>query len=143
MHCPSKALFCSQSQPKQVEVYRTGIVEGIPVTDIVLDTGCSQTLVRSDLITDEDVLQEEVAIRCAHGNVLKYPLANIQLMIGATKMKVKAGVANNLPVSVLLGTDVPETMNLLQQALQLVKPKRHSTTDVLAVETRAQSRQNE
>ena len=50
--CPSAALFCRLEQPKQVlpanqsgfrpsSVCRSGLVEGIQVDQIVLDTGCS------------------------------------------------------------------------------------------------------
>ena len=58
MRCPGKALFCGGQQKEGkpltgvgggMEVCRTGLVEGTRVTDILLDTGCSRTLVHRDL----------------------------------------------------------------------------------------------
>ena len=44
------------------------IVEGREVADILLDTGCSRTLVRRDLVNEEKMLEgEEVKILCTHG----------------------------------------------------------------------------
>ena len=38
--------------------------------DIVLDTGCSRTMVRQDLVAEEKLLEgEAVTIRCAHGDM--------------------------------------------------------------------------
>ena len=62
MRCPAKALFCRGQQQEGkplagavggMEVYRTGLVEGTRVADILLDTGCSRTLVRQDLVPHE------------------------------------------------------------------------------------------
>ena len=38
-----------------LEVCRTGVVERTPVSDILLDTGCSRTLVRRDLVPTENL----------------------------------------------------------------------------------------
>ena len=44
----------------------------------VLDTGCKRTMVRQDLVPQEKILEGDVAtIRCAHGDTVLYPLANI------------------------------------------------------------------
>ena len=57
--CPSSAMFCkgrtvtkcfSDKYPFQ----HKGVVESQFVNDIVLDTGCSRTLVRSDLVGEEN-----------------------------------------------------------------------------------------
>ena len=61
MRCPAKALFCRGQQQEgkrlgavgAIEVYRTGLVEGTRVADILLDTGCSRTLVHRDLVPRE------------------------------------------------------------------------------------------
>ena len=37
-----------------------------------------------------------------------YPLANVDLVIDGVQLTVEAAVSKSLPVSVLLGTDVPE-----------------------------------
>ena len=66
--CPSAALFCRLEQPKQVlpanqtgfrpsSVCRNGLVEGIQVDQIVLDTGCSRTMVRQDLVPESKIIE--------------------------------------------------------------------------------------
>ena len=58
-------------------------MENNPVIDILLDTGCWRTLVRQELVTGRRMLGTEVlAIRCAHGDIIEYPLARVQMQIG-------------------------------------------------------------
>ena len=51
--CPSRALFCGNSSKEKGGVKNTilrqGLVNGILVDDLLLDTGCSRTIVRRDL----------------------------------------------------------------------------------------------
>ena len=65
------------------------------------------TLVRRDLVPESKRLDGSVAIRCAHGDTVEYPLATVDISIGDQKFTVEAGVADALPASVLLGTGVP------------------------------------
>ena len=93
------------------------------MTDLVLDTGCSQTMVRRDLVPEARKLEgEAVTVRCAHGDTVVYPLADVQLKVAGTHFTVRAAVADCLPVSVLLGTDVPELDNLLHGGKILSSP---------------------
>ena len=83
---------------------------------------------------------EAVAVRCAHGDMTLYPLAEVDMELEGLKMKVTAAVSDRLPVSVLLGTDTPELSRLLRSDL--------ATTHTTAVEealvmTRAQQRVQE
>lgn len=55
MQCPSKALFCGEKLSGAIT--RKGKVEGIEVTDILLDTGCSRTMVRRSLVPEERCLE--------------------------------------------------------------------------------------
>ena len=49
---------------------------------IVLDIGCSQTMVRQDLVPERKVLEGDVVtIRCAHGDTVLYPVAQLDLEI--------------------------------------------------------------
>ena len=115
--CPSYALYCSNRRGRNCTwkpghsrsgcVYRAGAVEGQAVEDVLLDTGCSRTLVRRDLVPENKRLDGSVAIRCAHGDTVEYPLATVDISIGDQKFTVEAGVADALPASVLLGTDIP------------------------------------
>ena len=75
----------------------------------VLDTGCSKTIVHHNLVPQKKmVLGEAVTIRCAHGDNVLYPLANVDLVVDGVPLTVEAAVSKSLPVSVMLGTDVPE-----------------------------------
>ena len=95
------------------EIFWPGKLEGIQVRDIILDTGCSRTLVHKDLLSKDNLLAgEAVAIRCAHGDTVLYPLAQVQLE-EAILMEVTVAVADKLPMSVLLGTDTPLLSKLL------------------------------
>ncbi|KAL5517748.1 hypothetical protein EMCRGX_G003357 [Ephydatia muelleri] len=88
---------------------RAGLVEGRKVNDIVLDTGCSKTLVHHDLVLQKKLLPgEAVTIQCAHGDNVLYPVANVNLVVDGVPLVVESAVSKSLPVSVLLGTDVPE-----------------------------------
>ena len=121
--CPSDALFCKERsstkpvgrglvhQPFQCK----GVVEGQFVNDIVLDTGCLRTLVRSDLVEEQNRKHgETVTIQCAHGDAVSYPLASVELEVQGNVLTVEAAVSDKLPSSVLLGTDVPNLFELLQ-----------------------------
>ena len=105
---------------------------------VVLDTGCSRTLVRSNLVPQDKIMEGEVvAIRCTHGDTVLYPLALVHLEIKGHQIDVKAALSETLPMPVLLGTDVPQLQDFIEQALFRDKqPVR--TEDVLAVTTRAQ-----
>ena len=57
-----------------VSVHRPGVVEGTRVPDVVLDTGCSRTMVRDDLVPEERrVAGEAITLRCAHGDSVVPP----------------------------------------------------------------------
>ena len=87
-----------------------GFVESQLVDDIVLDTGCSRTLVRSDLVGKERLSSEKsVTVQCAHGDAVEYPVATVEVRVHGRRITVKAAV------SVLLGTDVLEVVSWLKK----------------------------
>ena len=143
MHCPTKALFCDEEDSFGVgvegevqEVVREGLVEGKPAK-VLLDTGSARTLVRSELVQGGKVLVgQEVAIRCAHGESVRYPLADIDVEVGGRQFVVRAGVADQLPVQILLGRDVPMLLELLTEDPSARKAK----PELAAVTTRSQLR---
>ena len=99
-------------------------MEGQAVTDVLLDTGCSQTLVKSELVpTTKQVEGDVVTIHCAHGDTVLYPLANVELVVDGIPLQVEAAVSDTLPVSVLLGTDVPELDTLLKKQVAGTVPE--------------------
>ena len=61
---------------------RGGSVEGQAVKSILLDTGCSKTLVRRDLVPEGRLVDgKAVTIRCAHGDTVLYPVANVTMEV--------------------------------------------------------------
>ena len=58
------------------------------------------------------------SLRCAHGDVVAYPLAAVTVEFDGLELPVRVAVAEKLPVSALLGTDVPELGQLISQEPQ-------------------------
>ena len=119
--CPSEALYCGpksplkSSQSKPLVTKCEGVVDSKFVSDIVLDTGCTRTLVHRDLVSEEKLMKgESVTIQCAHGDAVAYPLANVELEVEGEAVTVEAAVSETLPQSVLLGTYVPKLLSLLR-----------------------------
>ena len=85
---------------------------------IVLDTGCSRTMVRRDLVPGHKLIEgDAVIIRCAHGDTVLYPVAQLELRVDGVPVCVEAAVSESLLVQVLLGTDVPELHQLLGDSI--------------------------
>ena len=110
------------------------------VSDILLETGCTCTMVRADLVPEENLLTGEAAtVLCAHGDTVLYPLARVRIDVEGVDMEVRAAVSESLPVSVLLGTDVPELGRLLHSNPLVVHT---NGMDHALVTTRAQSKRD-
>jgi predicted aspartyl protease len=107
----------SERPPPRQELILKGEVEDKIVEDMLLDTGCSQMLVRQELVPEDKLTNRQVSIRCAHGDILEYPVADVQIRMCDKEFTVKAGVSDRLPRSVLLGTDVPAWRDLLNGAI--------------------------
>ena len=114
--CPRRLLYCGRAKVQtkgEERVHRRGIVNGVYCTKILVDTGATQTLVRKDLISNDDILDGEVMIRCAHGDTVSYPLAVVKINIGGKDIITTAAVSSTLPASVLLGWDIPELTSFI------------------------------
>ena len=99
-------------------MYKSGIVEGRSVQKVVLDTGCSQTMVHKELVPQDMIVEgDAVTIRCAHGDTVLYPLPEIELEVDGQPISTVAAISEMLPVDVLLETDVPELTQLLGEAM--------------------------
>ena len=104
---------------------------------ILLDTGCSRTMIQRSLVPQNKFLEgQAVTIRCTHGDTVLYPLVEVDLEIDGLPIRVEAAVSDSLPVAVLLGTDIPEMSALLGRESE---PKNQQ--NVMVVVTRAQARQ--
>ena len=113
-----------------------GEVDGVHVQDILVDTGAARTMVHSGLVADEKLVEQgaHIFIRCAHGDLADYPVARVTITVGGKSYPLFAAVSGSLPVSVLLGRDLPGLVNLLQRT--------GPTAEVLVM-TRAQKRQHQ
>ena len=110
---------------------------------------CPDT-VRKELVPEGKVLEERmVGVRCAHGEVVYYPIAELDVVVGDKKVVVRAGVSDRLPVQLLLGRDVPELFSLLatsqytSNSVASNSAKLSSPTEeqpIVAVTTRVQAR---
>ena len=152
-HCRANTMFCDNAEDVLgVEVgegvVRQGWVEGVPV-EVLLDTGSARTLVRKELVPEERVLKgRTVGVRCAHGEVVHYPIAELEVVVGDQKITVKAGISDRLPVQLLLGRDVSEFFSLLATSKvysdSLVSSSEFDCSsqdqEIVAVTTRAQAR---
>ena len=114
-NCPSNALFCGNRASSNGEALRKqGLVEGKRAKSILLDTGCSRTVVLEKFVPREKILEgEAVTICCAHGDTVLYPLAEVDIEVDGRRLTVEAAVSKTLPMDVLLGTDVPELAEML------------------------------
>ena len=87
-------------------ILRQGVVNGFLVDDLLLDTGYSKTIVRRDLVGEEQWLEgESTIIQCAQGDAITYPLAAIELEIQGKSMLVNAAVSDTLPQLVLISQE--------------------------------------
>ena len=60
------------------------------------------------------MVEGEVTIRCAHGDVVTYPLANAKIDVGGKSILVQAAVSDDLPAAALLGWDIPDFLQLVK-----------------------------
>ena len=98
---------------------RKSTVKGKPVDDIILDTGYTRTIVRQDVFLPQVRSTERtIQIKCAHGDIYRYPLATIHLDVDGVQVEVMAAISQTLPVSVLLRTHVSQLVQLLHPVPQ-------------------------
>lgn len=74
-------------------------------------------MVREQLFPEEKLLEGlAVTIQCAHGDTVLYPLTEVDMEVYGVPVRVEAALCNALPMSVLLGTNVPGFSRLLGRA---------------------------
>ena len=113
--CPANALMCTTrrvhshgstvvtcgSGSVRPGVHQSGRIEDAKVEDILLDTGCSRTIVHESYVPKSKyVAGEAVAICCAHGDTVMYPITIIDV-VSSIPLQVEAVVSTSLPVSML------------------------------------------
>ena len=116
---------------------RFGKVEGAVVSDVVLDTGCSRTMVRRDLVPEENqLLRETVTVLGAHGDAMLHPLAYVDMEVEGMQLRTKAAIAKGLLVAALLDTDISQLGKLIWMNMQT---RSTNTMNHAMVATRAQA----
>ena len=85
---------------------RRGRLNGKPV-QMLIDTGCTKTMVSTDWL-DHDCMDYDQTekILCVHGDMVCYPTARVRLQLGRWSKTARVVVAPEIPVPVLLGTDM-------------------------------------
>ena len=121
----SKVLFCgNRINPRGVAegiVLWHGVVNDFLVDDLLLDTGCSKTIVHRDLVGGEQWLEgKSIIIQYVHGDAIAYTLAAMELEIQWKSVLVNAAVSDTLPRSVLVRTDILQLLELLQTSMTFV-----------------------
>ena len=118
------------------------MVNGHKVSSIMLDTGCSHTMVHGNLVSKEQLIDgETTAVRCAHGDTVLYPLAEVVVEVDGCSISTVAAVCGTLPMDVLLGTDVKELDGLLKKARD--QSRRRSLALVATTRSRARQKAQE
>ena len=102
MHYLRKAnYFCGDGLGRSVA--RVGLVEGVAVSDILLDTGCYWIMVRCKLIPEDWIIPgEAVTMNCVHGDILLYSFAMVTITLEGVPITAKAAVERSLSVSLLV-----------------------------------------
>lgn len=110
MHCPSKALFCGAGLRRAVTELK---VEKSQI--LLLDTGCSRTMARQSLAPEEKSRRTGCHYPMCSWRCSTVPSGcDVELEVEGAKVQVQAAISEKLPVSVLLGTDVPVLGKLLE-----------------------------
>ena len=85
---------------------RRGELDGRSV-QMLIDSGCSLTMVRANQIAPSKIDAEEtVPVLCVHGDTESYPTTEVEFSLGGIQRKARVVVAPSLPVPVLLGRDL-------------------------------------
>ena len=72
---------------KQLGTLRSGVVEGKSVRDIHLDTGSSRTMIHRHLVPEDSIKEgSAIAICCAHGGTVLYPMADVLMEVDGKEM---------------------------------------------------------
>ena len=78
---------------------------------MLIDTGCTKTMVSADLLNQDSVDQDQTEkIMCVHGDIMYYPTARVKLQLGQWIQVAMVVVTPGMPGSVLLGIDIYDLM---------------------------------
>ena len=123
-----------------------GNVNKGPLVELRVDSACSRTIVRRDLIPDVLLRPGRAELTVANGTLLKYGLADVILTVGKKDYSLEVAVTEDLPVPVLLGVDLPllticlpkATKEQLKEALR--EKEEEEARELVAMVTRSQAK---
>ena len=93
--------------PKQSRFLRRGTVNESDVVLMKIDSGCTQTTVRRDIIPGIVLKPETKKVLAHDGRALEHSLADINLTVGDKCFEIEVMIAADLAVPVSLGEDLP------------------------------------
>ena len=113
---PKSGYFCGEYEFEEDREYNlSGQVEDQWVP-ILIDTGCSKTMVRKDLVPEEKVdHNRRIQLRCAHGDLMDYPTAKVKVKIQGHDYYICAAISSSLPRPILLGRDSGDLLELIER----------------------------
>ncbi|XP_066434020.1 uncharacterized protein [Eleutherodactylus coqui] len=123
IHCPDKrrgaaskraptttpAVFLAGGHPGKSSKPLQSVTVGENVTLGLLDTGAEVTIIRPELVSPSDIIPGKTMTVMGIGDTHPtLPMARVYLDWGAGRGMKEVGVSKNIPVNVLLGTDLGE-----------------------------------
>ncbi|KAL5501979.1 hypothetical protein EMCRGX_G008664 [Ephydatia muelleri] len=120
------------------KVFCQDMIEG-KMVKVFLDTGCSWMMVHQNLVPEHKLIEGKGELQFAVLTETRHSTRwqKSRVKRSGRDFKVKAAVADNLPVQLLLGTDVPQLFKLLGSE----EPEMANIDDVLVVMTRDKAQQ--
>ncbi|KAJ1202791.1 hypothetical protein NDU88_006587 [Pleurodeles waltl] len=100
--------------------YKKRLIINGKSTVALIDSGCSQSVVRAGLFDAPYYTSEfTVSICCIHGETREYPLIWITLTWGGQEIPIRVGLVEQLVEEAIIGTDFSEFPQLLDSLRQL------------------------
>ena len=104
---------------------------------MIVDTGCSRTTVRKDLVSPSKVQGNTRNSQIANGEWINCKLAKVELEKKGENYSTEVAVAERLAVPVLLGRDLPIAQHLFNEDLREILQKRQAQQFVVTTRARA------
>ena len=110
-----------------------------PPVEMRIDTGCTR---RGDLVQKTCIKNRQRQATVANGEIVSNKLADVTIQIQGRTLQVEAAVSNDLPVPVLLGTDLLLEEMIIESSAPETLQKYSKTLEdeSFAVVTRGQER---
>ena len=133
-------------EPKNDVFKCTGAVNDIEGVDMIIDTGCFQTIVQKEFIPEEDMKEKTIVMQPATKGTHKCATAEAVLTVGEDYPR-EVMVTPDLAVPVLLGKDLPLLDMIVSKAplktLERAMEKRWKEAKEILVVTRGQAKRKE